>query len=57
MRNFDRLTKKERKEIKKARKAYAVIEKDNMRRLGVPDFDSINLKRSGRLKAAKIRVR
>lgn len=57
MRGFDRLTKAERKEIRKARRANAVIEKDNLRRLGVADFDSVNLKRSGRLKAAKIRVK
>ena len=57
MRNFDRLSKEQRKEIRKARRAAEVIQKDNLRRLGVADFDSVNLKRSGRLKAQKVRVR
>ena len=57
MRNFDRLTKEQRKEVRKARRAAEVIQKNNLRMLGVADFDSINMKRSGRLKTAKIRVR
>ena len=57
MRNFDHITKDQKKEIKKARKAAKIVQQSELRLLGVTDFDSVNLRRSGRLKTAKIRVR